>query len=129
VQDLANQAADATRRIGALINAIQTDIQGAGAAMKKTTDEALRGAELAESTGEVLAEINDVSMALAEIVAEVNAQIGNSAKSAAEVSLTMKRVLDSVSESTDATKATGEAVEEINKLTEQLRESVSGFQL
>lgn len=129
VQDLANQAADATRRIGALINAIQTDIQGAGAAMQKTTDEALKGAELAETTGEVLAEINDVSMALAEIVAEVNAQIGSSAKSAAEVSLTMKRVLDSVSESTDATKATGAAVEEINKLTEQLRESVSGFQL
>lgn len=129
VQDLANQAADATRRIGALINAIQTDIQGAGAAMQKTTDEALKGAALAETTGEVLAEINDVSMALAEIVAEVNAQIGNSAKSAAEVSLTMKRVLDSVSDSTDATKATGEAVEEINKLTEQLRESVSGFQL
>lgn len=129
VQELANQASDATRRIGALINAIQTDIQGAGVAMQKTTEEAVRGAALAETTGEVLAEINDVSLALADIVAEVNEQIGTSARSATDVSMTMKRVLESVVDSTDATKATGEAVEAINKLTEQLRESVSGFQL
>jgi twitching motility protein PilJ len=129
VQELANQAAEATRRIGALINAIQTDIQGAGAAMQKTTEEASRGAALAEITGEVLAEINDVSQALSEIVVEINEQIGNSAKSASDVSQTMKSVLDSVAASSAATKSTGEAVEAINKLTESLGESVSGFQL
>lgn len=129
VQDLANQAAEATRKIGALINAIQTDIQGAGSAMEKTTAEAAKGAGLAEVTGEVLAEINDTSMALSEIVVEINEQIGNSARSAAEVSQTMKRVLASVAESSDATKVATEAVEVINKLSEQLRESVSGFQI
>jgi twitching motility protein PilJ len=129
VQDLANQASEATRKIGALINAIQTDIQGAGSAMQKTTEEAAKGAGLAEVTGEVLAEINDTSMALSEIVVEINEQIGNSARSAAEVSQTMKRVLASVSESSDATKSAAEAVEVINKLSEQLRESVSGFQI
>lgn len=129
VQTLANQASDATRRIGALINAIQTDIQGAGTAMEKTTEEAVLGAKLAEITGEVFAEINDTSRALSEIVVEVNEQIGNSARSAAEVSQTMKRVLESVSQSTEATKATSEAIEAINKLSEQLRESVSGFQI
>lgn len=129
VQELANQASDATRRIGALINAIQTDIQGAGAAMEKTTDEAVRGAELAEVTGEVFEEIKTTSKALSDIVVEVNEQIGNSARSAAEVSQTMKRVLESVAESSEATKATGEAIEAINKLSEQLGESVSGFQI
>lgn len=129
VQDLANQAAEATRRIGALINAIQTDIQGAGSAMQKTTEEAARGAGLAEVTGEALAEINDTSMALSEIVVEINEQIGNSARSAAEVSQTMKRVLASVADSADATRAATEAVEVINNLSEQLRESVSGFQI
>ena len=41
----------------------------------------------------------------------------------------MKSVLDSVAASSAATKSTGEAVEAINKLTESLSESVSGFQL
>lgn len=129
VQDLANQASDATRRIGALINAIQTDIQGAGSAMEKTTDEATRGAQLAEATGEVFGDIQKTSKALNDIVAEVNEQIGQSARSAADVSQTMKRVLESVAESSEATKATGEAIEAINKLSDQLRESVSGFQV
>lgn len=129
VQDLANQASDATRRIGALINAIQTDIQGAGVAMEKTTDEANRGAALAETTGEVLAEISDVSLALADIVVEVNEQVGSSAKAAALVSKTMKKVLDSVNESSESTKATGESIEEINQLSEQLRDSVAGFKV
>lgn len=129
VQDLANQASEATRRIGALINAIQTDIQGAGVAMEKTTEEANRGAALAETTGEVLAEISDVSLALADIVAEVNEQVGSSARAASLVSKTMKKVLDSVNESTTSTKATGESIEEINQLSEQLRDSVAGFKV
>lgn len=129
VQDLANQASEATRRIGALINAIQTDIQGAGLAMDKTTEEANRGAALAETTGEVLAEISDVSLALADIVAEVNEQVGSSARAASLVSKTMKKVLDSVNESTASTKATGESIEEINELSEQLRDSVAGFKV
>lgn len=127
VQDLANQAADASRRIGELIGAIQKDIHGAGLAMEETTAQARRGVALAETTGDALAEINDVSLALSEIVVEVNEQIGQSARSASMVSATMKEVLDSVAESDAATRSTGEAVEVISELTEQLSESVSGF--
>lgn len=129
VQDLANQASDATRRIGALINAIQTDIIGAGSAMDKTTEEAQKGAQLAEATGEALAEISDVSFALSDIVAEINDQVGQSAKAAAQVSQTMKKVLDSVNESSSTTKDTDTAVEEVNDLAIKLKESVSGFKI
>lgn len=129
VQELAGQASEATRRVGALVNAIQTDISGAGLAMDKTTEEANRGAQLAEVTGEVLAEISNVSMALADIVVEVNEQVGASAKAASSVSKTMKQVLDSVSESGEASKATGDAIDEMGKLSEQLRDSVSGFKV
>ena len=129
VQDLANQAAEASRRIGSLIGAIQTEIHGAGVAMETTTAEARRGAALAETTGEALADINDVSLALSEIVVEVNEQIRQSARSASTVSSTMKSVLDSVAESDAATRSTGEAVEIISELTEQLGESVSGFRI
>lgn len=129
VQDLAHQASDATRRIGALINAIQTDIQGAGAAMEKTTEEAQKGAKLAEDTGNVLAEISDVSTALAEIVEETSAQVSSSSKAATHVSQTMRKVLDSVGESAASTKKTAGAIEEITKLSEQLKDSIAGFKL
>lgn len=129
VQELANQASDATRRIGALINAIQTDIIGAGSAMEKTTQEAEKGASLAEATGEALAEISEVSTALSEIVAEINDRVGQSAKAAAQVSQTMKKVLESVNESSSTTKETDAAIEEVNGLAEKLKESISGFKI
>ena len=129
VQDLANQAADATRKIGALINAIQTDIQGAGAAMDKTSHEATQGVQLAEQAGEVFAEIGDVSMALADIVAEINVEVGKSAQDAASVSNTMQRVLESVDEASSSTKVTGDAIADLAKLSERLRDSVAGFKV
>ncbi len=129
VQDLAHQASDATRRIGALINAIQTDIQGAGAAMEKTTEEAEKGARLAESTENALAEISDVSTALAAIVEETSTQVASSSKAAGNVSQTMRKVLDSVGESAASTKKTAEAIQEVTKLSEQLKDSIAGFKL
>ena len=129
VQDLANQASESTKKIGALINAIQTDIAGAGEAMIKTSSEANKGAELVESAGEVFAEIGDVSMALADIVAEINTEIAVSAKDASNVTETVKSVLVSVNEASDSTKTTDEAISEISNLSERLRESVAGFKV
>ena len=129
VQDLANQAADATRKIGALMNAIQTDIQGAGNAMDKTSQEATTGVQLAEEAGEVFAEISDVSMAMADIVSEINTEVSKSAIDAASASKTMKRVLESVGEAADSTKITSEAIADLAKLSERLRDSISGFKV
>ena len=51
IQELADNAAEATRRVGALIATVQTDIQSVGASIEKTTKEVERGVELSENAG------------------------------------------------------------------------------
>src|SRR6202008_4756511 len=66
VQRLAERSADATRQIAALVKAIQTDTQDAGAAMERSTQGVVEGAKLSDNAGTELSEIDRVSRRLAE---------------------------------------------------------------
>lgn len=129
VQELANRSAEATRRIGALINATQTDIQAVLAAVEETNVEVKNGEKLSSEAQDALSEIGKISESLSKIVLEANEKMSASARSAVEISSTVQRVLDSVEKSTEATNETSENIAMVHRMSEELRESVLGFKI
>ena len=61
VQRLAERSATATKQIAGLVKTIQTDTNEAVSSMEQTTAEVVKGAELANSAGTALEEIETVS--------------------------------------------------------------------
>ena len=72
VQRLAERSATATKQIAGLVKTIQTDTHEAVSSMEQTTAEVVKGAELANSAGTALEEIETVSTNLAELIQDIS---------------------------------------------------------
>ena len=82
IQKLADDASDATRRVGALIAAVQTDIQAVGDSVDKSKEEVNNGVKLSESAGDSLNKIREISNKLSNIVSTVSDEANNYAGNA-----------------------------------------------
>ena len=72
VQRLAERSSAATKQIEALVKTIQSDTNEAVISMEQTTAEVVRGANLAQSAGTALEEIETVSQELAELIQNIS---------------------------------------------------------
>jgi twitching motility protein PilJ len=68
VQRLAERSGDATRQIAALVKAIQTDTGDAVAAMERSTQGVVQGAQLSDAAGAALVDIDRVTRELSTLV-------------------------------------------------------------
>lgn len=127
IQELADKAADATRRVGALISAVQTDIQSVGSSIDKTTKEVERGVSLSENAGQVLSVIKNVSEALAKIVESVSEDALKHAKISEQISENVKVILDTTQKNKESTENTTKAIADIANVSNELGESVQSF--
>jgi twitching motility protein PilJ len=127
IQELADNAAEATRRVGALIATVQTDIQSVGVSIEKTTQEVHRGVERSENAGKSLAEISEISNQLADIVKTISKDANTNAEAARKISNNMKLILQITEETTESTKQTTNSIQEIAKMSDELGESVQSF--
>lgn len=127
IQELADNAAEATRRVGALIATVQTDIQSVSDSVKKTTDEVVKGVSLSENAGRSLNEIAETSNKLAEIVETISAASIANAESAKQISVSMGEILGFTEETKETTKETAESISEIDKVSTDLNDSVKTF--
>ena len=66
VQRLAERSGDATRQIAALVKAIQTDTGDAVAAMERSTQGVVQGAQLSDAAGAALVDIDRVTRELSD---------------------------------------------------------------
>lgn len=129
VQRLAERASDATRRVEALIKTIQNDTNEAVASMEESTAGVVSGARLAEEAGGALGEIESVSKQAADLIQQISQEADQQASSAVEISETMNVIQGITIQTSDGTSETATSIGELTALSQELRESVTGFKL
>lgn len=129
IQSLADKASDATRKVGALIGTVQTDIQSVAQAIEKTTNEVKSGVELSEKAGESLEEMIMQSQTLAEIIDGVSQDSQYYAEMAQKISNNMQVILMTTQENKNSTQKAVNSITEIAEISQGLGESVQKFKL
>jgi twitching motility protein PilJ len=129
VQRLAERSAAATKQIGTLVKAIQSDTNEAVISMEQTTSEVVRGARLAQDAGVALEEIEGVSANLAELIQNISNAARQQASSAGHISNTMNVIQEITSQTTAGTGETANSIGNLADMASELRQSVAGFTL
>jgi twitching motility protein PilJ len=129
VQRLAERSADATRQIGALVKAIQTDTQDAVGAMERSTHGVVEGAKLSDNAGAALSEIDQVSRRLADLIAQISASTLQEANLANELADNIQHIFAVTEQTGEGTRSTASQVRELSKMAEELRQSVARFRI
>ena len=129
VQRLAERSSEATKQISAIVKTIQTDTNGAVAAMEKSTEGVVEGARVADAAGQALTEIETVTTNLARLIQSISAATNAQTESATMVSNNMQMIQEITTQTTEGTKLTADSVGQLTALAEELRNSVAGFKL
>ncbi|MGH8743499.1 MAG: methyl-accepting chemotaxis protein [Burkholderiales bacterium] len=129
VQRLAERSAEATKQISAIVKTIQTDTLDAVAAMEKSTQGVVAGAELSDAAGKALSEISDVSRSLAQLATTISSATQSQAESANRVAKNMQNILNITDQTTEGTKRTAVSIGQLAHLAAELKSSVSGFKI
>ena len=129
VQRLAERAGNATKQIEALVNTIQTDINGAVASMEQSTANVVNGARLAEDAGEALAEIENVSDNLSGLIQNISTAAAKQSQASNNVTATMNVIQDITAQTSNSATKTASSVSELTVLSQDLKKSVAGFKL
>ncbi|MDH4284821.1 MAG: methyl-accepting chemotaxis protein [Gallionellaceae bacterium] len=129
VQRLAERSAEATRQIGALVRAIQSDTQDAMAAMEKSTQGVVEGTKLSDAAGQSLREIGQVSHELAQLISSISASTRVQTDMAEEVEKAMMEIVHINEQTTAGTRLNNASIAELTGLAAGLKASVSGFKL
>lgn len=129
VQRLAERATDATRRIEALVQTIQSDTSEAVNSMEETTSQVVSGARLAEDAGEALESIERVSNDLAGLIQNISHQAQGESRNATRIAEMMNGIRDISVQTSEGTGQTAASVANLAELVRELRESVADFKL
>jgi twitching motility protein PilJ len=129
VQRLAERSGEATKQIGALVRAIQTDTHDAVAAMEKSTFGVVEGARLSDAAGAALADIRRVSNRLAELIHGISAATEQQATSANGVAQNIQHILTVTERTQEGTQHTAQSIRELARLAQDLKDSVSRFKV
>lgn len=127
IQELANTASDAARRVGALISTVQTDVQAVENAVKKTTQQVEKGVQLSALAGKSLNNMTHVSNELSQIVRVISEETKFHASSAKHISESMTEILKTTEENKLSTEKTAHSIYEISEISNELEESVRSF--
>jgi twitching motility protein PilJ len=129
VQRLAERSGDATRQISALVKAIQTDTGDAVAAMERSTQGVVQGAQLSDRAGAALVDIDRVTRELSELIESISSQAQVEAQSANVVASNIQHIFAVTEQTGDGTRSTAQIVRELSRTAEELRQSVSRFKI
>ena len=129
VQGLAQQATDATRKIGALIDSVQSDIEGATKSMNDTAMEMESAAKRSEITGEAFIEIEEASHQLADAIDAMRKQVLEQAKESIQIQRQMNDVVDTVKEANKMNETANEAAKEVEASMAKLNHSTERFKV
>ncbi len=129
VQRLAERSAEATKQIGMLVKTIQSDTQDAVAAMEKSTQGVVEGAQLSNTAGQALREIEKSTHDLADLVNSISVSTQVQTDMAREVAGFMNDILKITEQTSHSTQRTNASVAQIESMATELNGSVSGFKL
>ena len=129
VQRLAERSGEATKQIGMLVKTIQSDTQDAVAAMEKSTQGVVDGAQLSNAAGRALQEIEKSTHELADLVNSISVSTQVQTDMASEVAGFMNDILKITEQTSHSTQRTNASVAQIESMASELNSSVSGFKL
>ncbi|MGH8031298.1 MAG: methyl-accepting chemotaxis protein [Luteimonas sp.] len=129
VQRLAERASNATKRIEALVQAIQSDTNEAVSSMEQTTSEVVAGARLAEDAGTALGEIENVSTSLAALIEGISSASQQQSAAATNITATMHTIQSITAQTSQGASQTAESIGNLAQLAADLRRSVADFKL
>ena len=129
VQRLAERSADATNQISALVKTIQSDTQGAVAAMERSTQGVVEGARLSDNAGTALTQIDQVTRRLADLIEQISTSASKEANLANVVAGNIQHILSVTKQTGEGTRSTASQVRELSAMAEELRQSVARFRI
>lgn len=129
VQRLAERSSQATKKIEALVHAIQNDTKETVRSMEQTTAEVVQGARLAQDAGIALEKIESVSSHLEKLIQNISGEAQQQAVTASKISQTMGTIKKITAQTTSGTLQTAILISKLTELSEELRDSVAGFKL
>lgn len=127
MQQLAQQAAEASRKIDVLIRTMQADTSEVMASMEETTAKVVDGARNAESAGAALDEVEDVTIGLARLIGNISEAAGKQANMAGQVVNTMSAIQEITQQTARYSEETRELVTDLNATAADLRGAIADF--
>src|SRR5258708_920452 len=126
---LAERSTESTKRIATLVKSIQGDTYEAVVAMEDSTQEVVKGSQLADEAGRALNSIYSAVERQARTI-EAIAQAANEQASVSEdVANAMTEISEITSRTNSGTQEAAMSVSYLSELSDQLRASVSTFRL
>ncbi|MBI4852506.1 MAG: methyl-accepting chemotaxis protein [Acidobacteria bacterium] len=129
VERLADRSTEATKRIEALIKAIQTETNETVVAMEDMTREVVNGSEIANEAGKALEEIQGVSKRLAELIQTISLSARQQARTSDSLAKAVGEISTVTQQSAAGTKQAAVSVSNLASLAEGLLSSVSTFKI
>ncbi len=129
VQQLSQDASEATRKIEVLVRAILADTEEAVASMEVTTAHVVEGTHNAEVAKNSLNEIENVSAQLADLIENISSVSIDQFDSAEQISETINVIQYITQQTSDQVVETTQYIGDLTKTTAELRESIYGFVL
>jgi methyl-accepting chemotaxis protein len=126
---LAERSTESTKRIATLVKSIQGDTYEAVVAMEDSTQEVVKGSQLADEAGRSLNSIYTAVERQAQMIESI-ARAANEQTTVSEaVAVAMGQISDITRQTNIGTQEAAASVSYLAELTEQLRASVSTFRL
>lgn len=127
VQRLAERSSNAASQIAQLVHLIQNDAHDAVAAMEKSTEGVVNGANLALAAGDALGEIEHITNKLAALINSITVSTNVQTEMSDSAINAMKKTLDASGAAKEQSLAMKEVVTKIIESAYMLETSFSGF--
>lgn len=129
VQRLADRSGQASRQINELVNTIQRDTADAVTSMEQATREVVEGTNLADAAGRALNEIEQESEQLTRLIQETADQTLKHSQTASEISSRMTSIRQATDEAVQGVRSTAQSISNLDRVAQELQESVAGFKI
>ncbi|MGE5497055.1 MAG: methyl-accepting chemotaxis protein [Syntrophothermus sp.] len=129
VRKLAERTTKATKEIGGMIKKIQSDTSNAVDSINEGTKEVEKGMELAQKSGDSLAEILKSTDSVIDIVNQVAAASEEQSSASEQISKNIEGINSVTQESAAGVQQIARATEDLSRLTVNLQELTSRFKI
>ncbi|HEY3307391.1 MAG TPA: methyl-accepting chemotaxis protein [Desulfuromonadaceae bacterium] len=129
VRALAERTTRATREIGEMIKAIQSETKGAVIAMEEGVVEVGKGSEKAANSGKALEQILEQINAVTTQIHQVATAAEEQTATTSEISSNMQQITEVVAQTASGSQESAAAANQLSALADDLRKTVSQFKL
>lgn len=126
---LAERSTESTKRISTLVKSIQGDTYEAVVAMEDSTQEVVKGSQVADEAGRALNSIYEAVEKQVKMIESIAHSANEQTPVSEAVAVTMAQISEVIRQTDAGTQEAAVSVSYLSELSEQLRASVSTFRL